>query len=131
MGEREEEVELMVFCQGIISLRSWPLQRNKSRIVKCSVYPRKLRKAKAPVELNLASDSKSNKKSSYRYVGDKGKTRENEGPLQKETADLVTVTQDMEMANVLNYFFASVFTSKCSNHTAQVAEGKGRDWENE
>ena len=28
-------------------------------------------------------------------------------------------------------FFASVFTGKCSRHTAQVAEGKGRDWENE
>ncbi|GAB0204738.1 mitochondrial enolase superfamily member 1 [Grus japonensis] len=28
-------------------------------------------------------------------------------------------------------FFASVFTSKCSSHTAQVTEGKGKDWENE
>ncbi|GAB0179301.1 mitochondrial enolase superfamily member 1 [Grus japonensis] len=37
----------------------------------------------------------------------------------------------MERAEVLNDFFASVFTSKCSSHTTQVAEGKGRDWENE
>ena len=51
------------------------------------------------------------------------------GPLWKETGDLVT--QDMEKAEVLNDFFASVFTGKCSSHTAQVAEGKGRDWENE
>ncbi|PKU29805.1 rna-directed dna polymerase from mobile element hypothetical protein [Limosa lapponica baueri] len=28
-------------------------------------------------------------------------------------------------------FFASVFTGKGSSHTAQVAERKGRDWENE
>ncbi|GAB0180300.1 mitochondrial enolase superfamily member 1 [Grus japonensis] len=28
-------------------------------------------------------------------------------------------------------FFVSVFTSKGSSHTAQVTEGKGRDWENE
>ena len=35
-----------------------------------------------------------------------------------------------EGCEVLN-FFASVFTDKCSSHTAQVAEGKGRDWENE
>ncbi|GAB0184151.1 mitochondrial enolase superfamily member 1 [Grus japonensis] len=28
-------------------------------------------------------------------------------------------------------FFASVFTSKGSSHTTQVAEGKGRNWENE
>jgi len=32
---------------------------------------------------------------------------------------------------VLNDFFASVFNSKCSSHTAQVAQGKSRDWENE
>ncbi|GAB0207780.1 mitochondrial enolase superfamily member 1 [Grus japonensis] len=54
--------------------------------------------------------------------------RENVGPLQNETGNLVT--QDMEKAEVLNDFFASVFTGKCLSHTAQVAEGKGRDWEN-
>ncbi|GAB0204528.1 mitochondrial enolase superfamily member 1 [Grus japonensis] len=38
------------------------------------------------------------------------------------------VTQDMGKAEVVNDFFASVFTGKCLSHTAQVAEG--RDWEN-
>jgi len=51
------------------------------------------------------------------------------GPLQKELGDLVT--QDMEKAEVLNDFFASVFTSKCSSHTVQVTDSKGRDWKNE
>ncbi|KAK4818277.1 hypothetical protein QYF61_009995 [Mycteria americana] len=74
-------------------------------------------------------DVKDNKKSFYRYVGDKKKTRENVGLLQKEMGDLVT--HDTEKAEVLNDFFASVFTGKCSSHTAQVTEGKGRDWENE
>ncbi|GAB0178366.1 mitochondrial enolase superfamily member 1 [Grus japonensis] len=34
----------------------------------------------------------------------------------------------MEKAEVLNDYFASVFTGKCLSHTAHVAEG--RDWEN-
>lgn len=37
----------------------------------------------------------------------------------------------MKKAEVLNDVFASVFTSSCSSHIAQVAEGKGRYWENE
>ena len=51
------------------------------------------------------------------------------GPLQKEMGYLVTL--DMENAEVLSNFFVSVFTIKCSSHTAQVTEGKGKDWENE
>ncbi|GAB0205311.1 mitochondrial enolase superfamily member 1 [Grus japonensis] len=66
------------------------------------------------------------KKSFYRYVSDKRRTRENVGPLRNEMGELVT--QDMEKAEVLNDFFALVFTGKCLSHTAQVAEG--RDWEN-
>ncbi|GAB0180169.1 mitochondrial enolase superfamily member 1 [Grus japonensis] len=85
-----------------------------------------IRKAKALIEISLARDVKDNKKSFYRYVSDKRRTRENVGPLQNETGDLVT--QDMEKAEVLNDFFASVFNGKCLSHTAQVAEG--RDWEN-
>ncbi|GAB0204661.1 mitochondrial enolase superfamily member 1 [Grus japonensis] len=86
-----------------------------------------VRKAKALIEISLARDAKDNKKSFYRYVSDKRRTRENVGPLRNETGDLVT--QDMEKAEVLNDFFASVFTGKCLSHTVQVTEGKGRDWE--
>ena len=72
-----------------------------------------VRKAKALIELNLARDIKGNKKSFYKYVGDKRKTRENVGTLPKETGDLVT--WDMDKAEVRNDFFASVFTGKCSS----------------
>ncbi|KFV02207.1 hypothetical protein N340_13570, partial [Tauraco erythrolophus] len=88
-----------------------------------------VRKPKALIELNLVRDIKGNKKNFYRYVSDKKRSRENVGPLRKETGDLAT--QDMEKAEVLNDFFASVFTGKSSSVMAQVTEGKGRDWENE
>ncbi|KFV20297.1 hypothetical protein N340_07071, partial [Tauraco erythrolophus] len=88
-----------------------------------------VRKAKALIELNLARDIKGNKKNFYRYVSDKKRSRENVGPLRKETGNLAT--RDMEKAEVLNDFFASVFTGKSCSCTAQVTEGKGRDWENE
>ncbi|GAB0181491.1 hypothetical protein GRJ2_000614400 [Grus japonensis] len=87
-----------------------------------------VRKAKALIEISLARDVKDNKKNFYRYISDKRKTRENVGPLWNEMGDLVT--QDMEKAEVLKEFFPSVFTSKCSSHTAQVTKGKSRDWEN-
>ncbi|KFV19528.1 hypothetical protein N340_02998, partial [Tauraco erythrolophus] len=88
-----------------------------------------VRKAKVLIELNLARDIKGNKKNFYRYVSDKKRSREDVGPLWKETGDLAT--RDMEKAEVPNDFFASVFTGKSSSGTAQVTEGKGRDWENE
>ncbi|PKU42722.1 hypothetical protein llap_6971 [Limosa lapponica baueri] len=43
-----------------------------------------------------------NKKNFYRYVRDKGKTREVVGPLRKQTGDLAT--QDMDKAQLLNDF---------------------------
>ena len=88
-----------------------------------------VRKPKALIEFNLARDIKGNKKSLCRYTGDERQARQKVGPLRKRTGDLVT--QDMENAQVLHDFCASVFTGKCSSHTARVADGKGRDWENE
>jgi len=44
-------------------------------------------KAKARIELNLTGDVRGNKKSFYMYVDDKRKTRENMGPLGKETGN--------------------------------------------
>ncbi|KFV08099.1 hypothetical protein N340_03987, partial [Tauraco erythrolophus] len=88
-----------------------------------------VRKAKALIEFNLARHIKGNKKSFHRYVSAKKRSRENIGPLRKETGDLAT--RDTEKAEVLNDFFASFFTGKSSSSTAQVTEGKGMDCENE
>ena len=88
-----------------------------------------LRKANTLIELYLARDIKGNRKSFSRYISDKEKTRENMGPLWKEMGHLVV--WDMEKAEVLNDFFALVFISKCSSHTTQISDGKGRNRENE
>uniref|UniRef100_A0A672UTJ2 Reverse transcriptase domain-containing protein n=1 Tax=Strigops habroptila TaxID=2489341 RepID=A0A672UTJ2_STRHB len=88
-----------------------------------------IRKAKAQLELSLARDVKDNRKGFYRYVANKRQTRDNVGPLRKLSGELATM--DLEKAEVLNDFFASIFTSKCSDHTTKVLESKCRDCENE
>lgn len=64
------------------------------------------------------------------YVCDKMKTRENRAPLYKEKGNLVF--WDLEMVEMVNNFFVSVFTGKCSSHTAWAihTEGKGKDCKN-
>ncbi|GAB0191850.1 mitochondrial enolase superfamily member 1 [Grus japonensis] len=118
-GQSQTKKEAYRGCkQGQIA---WEEYRETVRVARDQV-----RKAKALVEISLARDVKDNKKSFYRYVSEKRRMRENVGPFQNEMGDLVT--QDMEKAEVLNDFFASVFTGKCLSHTAQITEG--RDWEN-
>ena len=69
-----------------------------------------MRKAKIHLELNLARDVKNNKKSFFKYISSKRKTRENVGLLLNKVGALVT--EDTEKAALLNAFFASVFTAK-------------------
>ncbi|CAM5129064.1 unnamed protein product [Eretmochelys imbricata] len=77
-----------------------------------------IRRAKSHLELQLARDVRSNKKGFFRYVGNKKKVKESVGPLMNEGGNLVT--EDVEKANVLNAFFASVFTNKVSSQTAAL-----------
>ena len=56
------------------------------------------------------------------YFNYKSKTRENVGPLHKETGDLVI--HDMRKAEVLSDFIALVFTT-------YLTASKCRYWENE
>lgn len=53
--------------------------------------------------LNLAKDTKDNKKGSYKCMCDKRKARENVSLLFSKTGNLVT--QDMEKSKVLNTVF--------------------------
>ncbi|PKU43630.1 hypothetical protein llap_6062 [Limosa lapponica baueri] len=88
-----------------------------------------IRQTKAQIKLNLARDIKDKKKNFSKYDSDKRNSREDVGSLRKEAGDLVT--QDIEKTEVLNGFFTLVFISKGFNHTAQAAEGKNRNCDNE
>ncbi|CAM4591389.1 unnamed protein product [Caretta caretta] len=77
-----------------------------------------IRKAKSHLELQLARDVKSNKKGFFRYVSNKKKVKESVGPLLNEGGNLVT--EDVEKANVLNAFFASVFMNKVSSQSTAL-----------
>ncbi|KFR15209.1 hypothetical protein N306_15328, partial [Opisthocomus hoazin] len=84
-------------------LASWEEYRESARLCRAGV-----RKAKAQLEMNLARDVKNNKKGFYRYVSQKKMVKESAPLLMSETSELATA--DEEKAEVLNNFFASVFT---------------------
>ncbi|KAK1212035.1 LIN1 transcriptase, partial [Pygoscelis papua] len=72
----------------------------------------KIRRAKAQLELNLATAAKDNKKCFYKYVRNKRRAKENVHPLLDAGGNIVTKAE--EMAEVLNAFFASVFSRQTS-----------------
>jgi len=79
-----------------------------------------MRKAKVHLELNLARGIKDNKKGFFNYISSKWKTRDNVGPLLNEVS--VLVTEDAERAELLNAFFASVFSTKAGPQESQALE---------
>ncbi|KAK4828638.1 hypothetical protein QYF61_000286 [Mycteria americana] len=85
----------------------------------------KITRAKAELEINLATAVKDNKKY-FKYISSKRRAKENLWPLLDRGGN--PVTKDEEKAEVLNAFFASVFNSRanCSLGT-QPPELEDRD----
>ncbi|CAM5165400.1 unnamed protein product [Natator depressus] len=77
-----------------------------------------IKKPKSHLEVQLARDVKSNRKGFFRYVSNKKKVKESVGSLLNEGGNLVT--EDVEKANVLSAFFASVFMNKVSSQTTAL-----------
>jgi len=69
-----------------------------------------LRKAKAQLELRLATVVRHNKKCFYKYIGNKKRAKENLHPLLDVRGNIVN--KDEEKVEVLKAFFASVFNSQ-------------------
>ena len=78
------------------------------------------RKAKAHLELKLATDVKNNKKGFFNYISSQRKARDNVGPLLDEAG--VLVSEDAEKAELLNAFFASAFSAVTCPQESQALE---------
>ena len=81
---------------------------------------RRIRKAKAQIELNLVRDVKNNKKTFYRYIGQKRQAEMGIPSLVNLKGELAST--DKEKAEVLNEFFASVFTGGQDSSLSHVPE---------
>ncbi|XP_061495614.1 uncharacterized protein LOC133390587 isoform X2 [Rhineura floridana] len=90
-----------------------------------------VRKAKTQNELRLAREARNNKKGFFRYVRSKRKTKETVGLLLSEDGKMLTDNE--EKAELLNTYFASVFSQKGNSvqpcNSSNLRKGSGLQFE--
>ena len=70
----------------------------------------KLENIKEPLKKKLAGNKKNYSKSFYAYVRSKQKVRDKAGPLENNCENIIS--DGFQMAEVLNEYFSSVFTTE-------------------
>ena len=97
--------------------RVWKLTKTHGTVENWTKYKNlekevivKLRNAKRKMEKNLANEKETSTKTFANYIKSKSKTLTGIGPLKNSTGALIT--DEREMAETLNNFFASVFTKE-------------------
>ena len=73
----------------------------------------KFREAKRNFEVKLSQEVETNPKSFYAYVRSKSKTKDRVCPLKDNSGNIVA--EDVNICNLLNSFFSSVFTKEDTN----------------
>ncbi|KAJ7412510.1 rna-directed dna polymerase from mobile element jockey-like [Willisornis vidua] len=77
-------------------------------------------------ELSLVKEIKDKKEDFYKCIISKRKIRENVRPLLNEVD--VLVTEDTEKTELLNAFFASVFTADVGLQESPISEEREKGW---
>jgi hypothetical protein len=102
--------------------RAWKHNRSKENEERYEKLQREtttmVRKATRRQERDLANDPDKNGKKFTKYIKSKSNCRSTIGPLKNINGQLVT--EDNDMANMLNMFFTSVFTREDTSNIPAI-----------
>lgn len=88
--------------------------------IKLNTSQKTNREAKRNFEQKLASNIKNDNKSFYSYVRSKQRVVDKIGPIKNSVGNIVT--NDVEVANIFNNYFSSVFTKEDSSNVPQPSQ---------
>ena len=107
----KEAIRKMVFKQTMWGFIGVPERMKTVQIAEAlNLATTEIRKYKRTFEKKLAGNIKNNSKSFYAYVRSKQKVRDKVGPLENNRGNIIS--DGFQMAEVLNEYFSSVFTTE-------------------